>query len=133
MRIEQVHDDNKAESAQLVASWGYPRTIPTDERDKALWVIALEDSAVLGFVWFLQCGESPNVFAHVCSDPEINLSKSQIFFAEVMVQVVAGLLGAHRVYAPLKDVKHPMRRYLRNRGWKEDTLGSYIELGGNHG
>lgn len=131
--IRQIAAEARPEIAKLVRSWGYPREIVDDEIENGLWLC--DQARELGVLWFVN-GPEPGSFAvHVCGAPSRDRSSPLINADTVRaVEIVGGLLGATRIYAPLpRDAKGfrfaGMRRIFRRFGWLDHDLGPYIDLG----
>lgn len=117
-------------TARIVESWGYWRKIDPIETACGYWV---EDELGRGVIWFVDAPEAGSICLHGIGSPGSRL-RTWIFSPEVVeiVRVIACLLGAKRLYAPIPADARALSRYLRLRGWRpaESVLGPYLELGG---
>ncbi len=136
MIFREVPVVERPECANIVKSWGYPREI-TDADVQGTWIKALEPGngkRLMGLAWFTPGPDPRSVSLHATG-----LSSLQPLGTEKnlhALEVIAGLMGADRLYACLMP-EHAaqgvpaaaMHRYLRIRGWHEDEWGSYREIG----
>lgn len=134
----RVPDEDRPGCAEQVERWGYFRTVSQAEVYGCTWFALCrkeadgEDEGV-ALLWFTAAPESDALAAHICSDPieRGNLSTPDQMHA---VEVIAGLLGADRVYSVLvgaKDLRvEVVKRWLRIRGWREHEYGMCREIGG---
>lgn len=132
--IRQIPVGERWIAADRAQAWGYPRPIAPREVETGYW---FEDGrAICWFVTPLPDGPENMLAVHAIGDPE---ARRRVPIGDprtmVAVEVIAELLGAHRLYSliPREMVGGPMpiramRRYLRARGWAEDDLGCYKQL-----
>lgn len=111
--------------------WGYPRPIPDEEAELAMWVRS-GDSVL---AWFIDGPGEEEVIVHCCArkDRRGTLGTPREMLA---LEIIAELMGAKRIYSvtglPGQDERIPrkaMRRYLRMRGWTQTEFGNYKDLG----
>lgn len=124
-------EKNRLEAAKEAMEWGYPRPIPDEEAEQAMWVRS-GDSVL---AWFIDGPREEEVIVHCCArkDRRGNLGTPREMLA---LEIIAELMGAKRIYSvtglPGQDERIPrkaMRRYLRMRGWTQTEFGNYKDLG----
>ncbi len=129
-----IREDSGFLASVTVGAWAYPREVSSAEIYQGRWY-RFGDEAI---VWFLEIPETTGwIQVHVCSNPGVQ-GMIGTPRAMVVLEVLAELMGGTRLYAILPDgigelsdrEKAVTRRYLRMRGWTEDCLGMYTELGG---
>lgn len=143
--IREVDESSVPFVAQLVQGWGYPRTIdPSEIKHSRWWTLDREDSEryesmIVGACWIhvmVAPGAASHRALHAIGHPVIRRHETMLTPSMLRRIVVLGeLTGGTRLYAhvlptsgnrPTADV---VGRYLRMRGWEQDDLGAYIELG----
>lgn len=132
------------EDAPLIAAWagiwGYPRELSAEEVHTSQWYLLSGSSDTIGVAWFHRCPDPcPGDWwaIHAIAEPAAR-RRGVIGTQEIMrkLEGIAETLGAVRLYSLVpKELRgsglpvDTMRRYLRKRGWSEDPLGAYIDLG----
>jgi hypothetical protein len=134
----EVPERARSVFADMAYGWGYPRKIQDEEIEAGTWIMALEcpGSDAVGLAWFTPgpTQTPPSVSLHAIGLPGHGMIGTDRNLHAL--QVIAGLMGADRLYAILQPSDIPagvpvgaMRRYLRMRGWHEDDWGAYCEIG----
>lgn len=124
LTIREVPAGEREALARAVERWGYPRRITAGEILHGTWI-----RGRAGVIWFTPGVELGDWMLHGCARPGCVPPRE---LASV-IRLVAGLLGARRVYClvpPELLKKRPaLRRYVRCIGFRAtDALGPYFEL-----
>ncbi|MEE8240089.1 MAG: hypothetical protein V3R16_02375 [Nitrospirales bacterium] len=122
---------DRAMAARQAENWGYPRRVLPEEHKRGIWF----EYGHVALAWFLNGPLERSMQVHVAAvnGRHMTLGSERNMIA---MGVIAELLGATRLYSvipPGYEAGLPakaMARYLRIRGWEQDSWGSYIELGG---
>lgn len=132
MILRQISADARDAAAQQAVAWGYPRPITSYEKTSR-WFMANDRLGGLPKVifWFTDGPSDRSLCLHAITQPGTRLPQGSVD----LTLIVAGLLDADRVHVALEGdfpgvPVAALRRYLRIRGWKEDGLGVYKDLGG---
>lgn len=125
MTIREVPSDQRRAARDQVEAWGFYRPISYEEEAYAYWV-----RSELGFMWFVRGPREPDhLMVHVCVSPEHRNGPGRDPQSFLIIRVIAGLLGATRVYAPLGQKYPGWARWLARMGFdKSDDWGPYFEL-----
>ncbi len=128
-----IREESSWRAAKLLREWNYPREITTLELANAKFYMYGTEA----LTWLMEIDGTPWIQVHAASKPG---SRGMVGTprAMILLEVLAELMGGTRLYAVLPDgigelsdrEKAVTRRYLRIRGWTEDCLGMYTELGG---
>ena len=127
--------------AALVVKWGYPRKIEEVEIRDGYWVYDARGDGIMWFTWVDEEEAKGILCVHGIGSPEAR-ERGIVLTPWVVnaIEVIAGLMGATRVYSALPTVPEladkskvfpikAMRRYLRSLGFaEEDEIGPYIDL-----
>lgn len=130
MILRQVSAAAREAAAEQAVAWGYPRPITAYEK-ASRWFMAAEHLGGLPDVlfWFTDGPTDRSLCLHAITQPKTHLPQGSLDLA----LTVAGLLDADRVHVILSELPgvpvEALKRYLRIRGWKEDELGAYKDLG----
>lgn len=123
--------------AGLAMDWGYPRAIEPEEVEEGKWFRLERDQKTVAVCWFIALPKpAPDSWlaVHAIGDPKARRVEA-IGSPHVLngLKILAEVFGADRLYAPCpvaSVLPHKvLRRYLSIRGWSEDELGAYVELG----
>lgn len=125
MIIREVPADQRRAARDQIESWGYPRALTLSEELYGYWV-----RSELGFLWFVEGPrERREWMVHCCLDPQHRGGPGADPESFAVIRVIAGLLGAVRVYAPLGAEYPGWARHLAKMGFDQrNELGPYFDL-----
>jgi hypothetical protein len=124
--VREVPSGQRERAARTAEEWGYGRRVTALEIRHGRW---FTDGP--GYLWFHVGVELDHWIVHGIVKPG---TRTRSDLAQV-VAIVAGILGARRVYTPfdadLLQKRPGLRRYVKRLGLtQEDELGPYLELTG---